>query len=107
MGYCSLAEVKEVLHIDVADTESDSELTVCITSADGLINSMLKLHDFTVPLSSPYPEPVKDASKNFAAWLFRARQSPPAENQILFEIGKKFLDAYIQGEKYQPFFGMA
>ena len=102
MGYSQLSDVKEVLRIDATDTTSDTELTNCITSADGLIDNRLKSHGFTVPLDSPYPEPIKDASKNFAAWIFRARDAPPNENQVLFLLGTKFLDAYIEGETDLP-----
>jgi hypothetical protein len=102
MGYSQLADVKEVLRIDATDTASDSELANCITSADGLIDSLLKSHSFTVPLDSPYPDPIKDASKNFAAWIFRARDAPPNENQVLFFLGTKFLNAYMEGETDLP-----
>ena len=98
MGYSQLSDVKELLRIDETDTTSDTELTNCITSGDGLVDSFLKSKGFTVPLSSPYPEPIKDASKNFAAWLFRARDAPPNENQVLFDIATKFLEAYMEGE---------
>jgi len=53
MNYSDLIIVKEVLRIDPADIESDTELTNCIASGDGLFDSILKFHGFKVPLSSP------------------------------------------------------
>ena len=105
MAYSSLAEVKEVLRIDIADTGSDSELTICITSADALIDNILKYWGFTVPLS-PTPTAINNASKHFAAWIFRMRGAPPAEAQPLFKLGMQFLDAYVDAEKRQPYVGM-
>ena len=99
MGYAELPDVKEVLRIETGDTTSDTELTNCISSADGLIDAILEFNGFAVPLSSPYPQPVKDASKNFAVWIFRSRDAPPNENQVFFALGMKFLDAYTKAQK--------
>lgn len=106
MGYSSLAEVHEVLRIDIADDTSDSELTICITSADALIDNILKHWGFSVPLS-PTPAAINNASKHFAAWIFRMRGSPPAETQPFFKLGMQFLDAYVDAEKNEPYFGGA
>lgn len=106
MGYCSLAEAKEVLQIDVSETSWDNEITICITSADGLIDSILKYWDFSVPLSSPYPQNIIDASKYFTAWLFKQRRDPAGAPDF-WEEGNRFLQAYIDAEKRQPYFGRA
>lgn len=103
MPYSSLSEVKEVLQI--TETTWDTELSNCITSADGLIDSLLKFEGFSVPLSSA-PQNVKDASANFAAWLYQRRRSPAAA-EVFWEEGNRFLQAYIDAEKGQPYFGRA
>jgi hypothetical protein len=53
MAYSSLSDVKEVLRIDASDTESDTELTNCITSGDRLLNGFQKFHGFRAAFSSP------------------------------------------------------
>lgn len=94
MAYSTVVEVKSVLQI----TEStwDTEITDCITSADALIDSLLKYKDLTVPVSTP--QNIKDASKHFAAWLFRRRRDP-AGAEAFWEEADKFLQAYINAEE--------
>jgi len=100
MAYSSLAEVKEVLDIKVSETTWDSEITICITSADGLIDSLLKFESFSVPLA-PTPQNINDASKYFAAWLFRRRRDP-VNAETFWEEAQRFLEAYTNAEKKQP-----
>lgn len=94
MPYSAPADVKTILQI----TEStwDTEITNCITSADALIDSLLKYHDLTVPASTP--QNIKDASAHFAAWLFRRRRDPGGA-EAFWEEANKFLEAYIDAEK--------
>jgi len=101
LPYSTKAEVKEVLSIDAAETKWDIEIDGCITSADGLVDSILKYHGFSVPLSST-PQNVKDASKHFAAWMYRRRRDP-AGSQAFWDEGNRFLQAYIDAEKEIPF----
>jgi len=99
MPYSTKADVKTVLGIDATDTTYDTELNDCITSADGLINSILKFHGLTVPLTGTIPQNIKDASKYFATAYFRERRAPPGEVNKLYNRAMDFLNAYIQAEK--------
>lgn len=101
MAYTTAAKVKEVLQI--SEVTWDTEIAACITSSDALIDSILKYHGFSVPLSST-PQNVDDASKHFAAWMFRRRRDP-AGAQVFWDEGDKFLRAYIDAEKNQPYLG--
>jgi phage gp36-like protein len=98
VAYSTLASVKEILQIE--ETSWDTELTNCIASADGLIDSILKYWSFTVPLST-VPQNIQDASAHFAAWMFRKRRDP-AGAVVFWEEGNRFLQAYIDGEQNQP-----
>lgn len=99
MPYSTKADVKPILGIDATDTTYDTEFDACITSADGLINSILKFHGFTVPLTGTIPQNIKDASKYFAAAYFRERRAPLGEVNKLYNRAMDFLNAYIQAEK--------
>jgi hypothetical protein len=100
MQYCTPTETKLVLQI----TEStwDTEITNCITSADALIDSLLKYHGLTVPVSTP--QNIKDTSAHFAAWLFRRRRDPAGAEAFWIE-ANKFLQAYIDAEE-EPYVGI-
>jgi len=98
-AYSTKSEVKPILGIDINDTTYDTELDACITSADGLIDSILKFHGFTVPLTGTIPQNVKDASRHFAAAYFRERRAPPAEVNKLYDRAMSFLNAYVQAER--------
>jgi hypothetical protein len=100
LGYSTTNEVKEVLQI--TETTWDTEIANCITSADSLIDSLLKFEGFSTPLS-PTPQNINDTSKHFAAWLFRKRRNP-AGAQAFWEEGNRFLQAYIDAEQ-EPHFG--
>jgi len=95
VAYSTKDEVKEVLQI--TETTWDAEIDACIVSADALIDSLLKEEDFTVDPAN-VPDNISDASKHFAAWMFRRRRDP-AGAQIFWDEAKKFLDPYIQGQK--------
>ena len=101
MVYSAPADVKTILQI----TEStwDTEIGDCITSADALIDSLLKYEGLTVPAS--IPQNIKDASKHFAAWLFRRRRDPAGAEAFWIE-ADKFLQAYINAEE-EPYVGTA
>jgi len=101
LAYSIAADVKTVLQI----TEStwDTEITDCITSADALIDSLLKYEGLTVPISTP--QNIKDASKHFAAWLFRRRRDPTGA-EAFWEEANRFLQAYIDAEE-EPYVGTA
>ena len=98
-GYSTNADVKQILDIDASDITYDDELDACITSGDGLIDSILKFHGFTVPLIAPIPQNVQDASKYFAAAYFRERRGPSGEVSVFYNRAMDFLNAYIQAEK--------
>lgn len=99
MAYSTSTEVKTILQI----TEStwDTEITDCIVSSDALIDSLLKYKGLTVPVSTP--QNIKDASKHFAAWLFRKRRDPVGA-EAFWEEADKFLQAYINAEE-EPYVG--
>lgn len=101
MSYSTTSEVKTILQI--TENTWDSEITDCIASADALIDSLLKYHGLTVPASTP--QNINDASKHFAAWLFRRRRDP-AGAEVFWEEANKFLQAYIEAEK-ESYVGIA
>ena len=99
LAYSTKSEVKSILDVDATDTTYDTELDACIASADGLIDSILKFHGFTVPLTGAIPQNVKDASRYFAAAYFRERRGPSSEVSVFYNRAMDFLNAYIQAEK--------
>ena len=102
MVYCTVAKVKEVLQIDAEDGTYDTEIWGCVTSADALIDSLLKQKGSAVPESTP--QNIADASKYFAAWLFRRRRDPDGA-EVFWEEANKFLDAFVTAdEKAEPLF---
>ena len=74
MDYCDTDDVKGPLQIDLAETKFDSQLADCITSGSALVDGLLKPKRLTVP--AVVPQLVKDASKFFAAWMFRRFSDP-------------------------------
>lgn len=93
MAYCAVEEVKEVLGIEVEEEQYDTEISNCITSADGLVDSIAQSKGLTVP--TPTPQPVKDASKHLAAHIFRARRPPAPDSNVLYELGMAFLNFWM------------
>lgn len=94
MAYSSLAEVKEVLQIPTAETTWDTELTICITSADAIIDAKLQDYESSLPLASP-PQIIKEASKYLAAGLFQERRQPSSEKPSLYDRGMTLLNDYM------------
>jgi hypothetical protein len=102
MVYCSVVKVKEVLQIDAEDDTYDGEIRGCMTSADALIDSLLKQKGSAVPQT--VPQNVADSSKYFAAWLFRRRRDP-AGAEVFWEEANRFLEAFVTAdEEAEPLF---
>jgi hypothetical protein len=87
--------VKGVLQIDVAETKYDTQLAECIVSGSALVDGFLKPKDLVVPVV--VPQLIKDASKFFAAWMFR-RFSDPVGAEAFWVEAQRFLAAYIDAE---------
>jgi len=99
MAYSNVAAVKLVLQIEAADESFDTEIAGCISSADALVDGLLKKVTLTVP--DEVPQLIEDASAYFAAWLFKDRRGPDVEAVAakLWEQAHKFLDNYIDTEE--------
>jgi hypothetical protein len=93
--YCSVEDVKGPLQIDLAETKYDSQLASCIISGSALVDGFLKPKELLVPIV--VPALIKDASKFFAAWMFR-RFSDPVGAEAFWVEAQRFLDAYIEAE---------
>ena len=100
MPYCTVALVKTVLQIDPEDESFDDEIEDYITSADALVDSLLKQKDSAVPAETP--QNIIDASKYFAAWLFR-RPRDPVGAEAFWEEANKFLDAFVNADEELEF----
>jgi hypothetical protein len=98
--YCTVALVKVVLQIDSADQSFDDEIEDYITSADALVDSLLKQKDSAVPATTP--QNIVDASKYFAAWLFR-RPRDPVGAEAFWDEANKFLDAFVASDEEVEF----
>jgi len=96
MAYCTVDDVKPILHIETSDDTHNPELEGCITSSDALIDTLLKKTGLSVPESTP--QNIIDASAYFAAWLFRGRRDPESAEEFL-HIANRFLDAYSTAKK--------
>jgi len=66
--YCSVADVKAVLHIEEEESSEDSELASCVSVGCGLVDGFLKPKDLVVP--QVVPELVAQAAFNFACWVY-------------------------------------
>ena len=95
MDYCDKDDVKSVLQVDLAETKHDSQLADCITSASALVDGLLKPKKLSIPVV--VPQLIEDASKFFAAWMFR-RTSDPVGAEVFWVEANKFLDAYVAAE---------
>jgi hypothetical protein len=95
MDYCDVADVKGPLQIDLAETKFDSQLADCVTSGSSLVDGLLKPKKLAVP--AVVPQLVKDASKFFAAWMFR-RFSDPVGSETFWLEANRFLDAFVAAE---------
>jgi len=95
MDYCDKDDVKNVLQVDLAETKFDSLLADCVSSGSGLVDGFLKPKKLTVP--AVVPQLIVDASKYFAAWMFR-RNSDPTGAEAFWVEANRFLDTYIEAE---------
>jgi len=96
MAYSNAAAVKIVLQIAAADATFDTEIAGCISSADALVDGLLKKSDLTI--GDSVPQLITDASAYFAAWIFRHRRDPGAA-EVFWAEAHKFLDAYSDSEE--------
>ena len=95
MNYCDKDDVKNVIQVDLAETKYDSLLTDCVTSGSALVDGFLKPKKLIVP--AVVPQLIVDATKYFAAWMFR-RSSDPVGAEAFWVEANRFLDAYIASE---------
>ena len=95
MAYSAVSDVKPILQIASDDLNHDTEIEDCIISSDALIDGLLKREGLTVP--DPVPQNISDASRYFAAWIFRHRRDPSAA-EVFWVEAHKFLDIYITAE---------
>jgi hypothetical protein len=73
LGYCTVADVKQVLQF--AETGWDFEIEDILPTSDALVDAAPAKELLTV--STPVPEFVKAAAKYFATWAFRRRALEP------------------------------
>ncbi len=105
VDYCSVDDVKPVLHIEAAETSEDVELADCVTDASDKVNTLLKIAGFTVP--SVVPSSIKKAVKFFAAWEYRRRRDPEGA-QVFYYDAQEALQEYIGAQKIdagEPYVG--
>lgn len=95
MGYSTVAEVEAILREPAAN---ETEVTTAITDADTWIDTALKRHESTLPLSS-VPAAINKASKYYAAnlWLLLAsdKEFSRLQGAIYERIAKSYLESYI------------
>jgi hypothetical protein len=92
--YCSVTDVKLVLHIEAEDTSQDSKLAESVTIGSTLIDNLLSAKTLTVP--SIVPDLVKQAAANFAGWNYRKVLDPDGA-EAFWVSANRLLDAYIDG----------
>ncbi len=95
VDYCLVSDVKPVLHIEVAETSEDAEITDCITGSSDRVDKLLKISGLVVP--SVVPQSIKDATKFFAAWQYRRRRDPEGA-QVFYYDAQETLRTYIDAE---------
>ncbi len=96
MAYSVANDVKPILQIATATLTYDTELTECITSADAWVDKKLEPYDLTVP--TPVPQNIKDASRYFAAYLFRKRRDPTGADPFK-DVAEEFLMVHVNDEQ--------
>lgn len=99
MDYCTIADVKPILHIDLAETSEDTELASCVTTASGFVDGLLLNAGLSDPVPVPVPQLILDATKNFAAWAYR-RVRDPVSAQGFYNDALALLQSFIQGSPY-------
>lgn len=93
--------MKPVLHIDLAESSEDAELTDCIHDASVKVQNLLKAADLPVPMPadiSEVPDSVRIAAKNFASWKYRRRRDPDGA-QVFYYDAQEALNGYIAAER--------
>ena len=93
MAYSSVADVKVVLQIPAEIADYDTELEGCVESADAIIDSWLLQRGLAMPES--VPKNLEDASKCFAAWLFRRRRNYQESTSSFWTEATRFFNAYV------------
>ena len=94
-NYCQVADVKPLLHIDLADTAEDAELAGCVITSKALVDGFLQVNGLVVP--AVVPQLVVDAAKNYAAWDYRRRRDPVSALEF-WNAAQQFLQAYVDAE---------
>ena len=103
VDYCTVADVKPILHIDLAEASEDVELASCVTIGSALVDGFLKGNGLVVP--SVVPELVKGAACSFAAWAYR-RVRDPGGAAGFWSDAQRLLQAYMDAEK-EDYVGVA
>lgn len=106
VDYCTVADVKPVLHIELAAVSEDVELSDCVSDASDKVDMLLQVQDLVVPAS--VPTTIKRAAKFFAAWEYRRRRDPEAA-QVFWYDAQEALKEYIEAQraaKTKPYVGM-
>jgi len=100
LGYSTLAEVRAILRQAAAD---QTEVETAIADADRWIDTTLKKHESTLPLS-PTPDAINSASKYYAANLWLLLGSDKEFNRLqaaIYErLAKAYLDLYVSETYY-------
>jgi hypothetical protein len=95
VDYCEIADVKLVLHLDLAESSEDTELAACASTGSGLVDGFLQVKGLTVPVV--VPQLLKDSAANFAAWAYR-RVRDSAGAQSFWTVAMQLLQIYVDGE---------
>ena len=98
VDYCAVADVKPVLHIDLAETSEDVELADCVTDSSDKVDNLLKAAGFTVP--SSVPASIEKATKFFVAWEYRRRRDPQGA-QVFWYDAQEAIQEYIAAQKVE------
>ncbi len=94
--------MKVVLQIPSEITDYDVELEGCVESADAIIDSWLLEKGLAMP--EVVPKNLADASKYFAAWLFRRRRNYQESTSSFWTEATRFFNAYVDAAE-EPHFG--
>jgi len=78
-NYGTTAKVKERLHIDT--TDFDTEIATCLTSAEAWVDIELGQYT-TLPLTGTIPQLIVDTSNDFAAAIFCENHIQEYESRI-------------------------
>ncbi len=94
--YCSVADVRAVLHARDDYTDGDTEIARCIVSGDRMLRSWAKARGLTIP-SVPVPEDISEASASLAAWMFKLHGDPPFDDKALYGLAETFFGLWADG----------